>query len=78
MMHDPDNPPDMDYPRPASLPVRITREVAVPVVAVVYVALLSFLRFYDKLTEVSYVAMVLTPVGGYLGSLVPRLKQEAR
>lgn len=77
-MHDPENPPDMEYPRPASLPVRITREVAVPVVAIAYLLVLSFLVYSGKLSESSFVAMVLTPVGGYLGSLVPKMKQEAR
>lgn len=72
-------PPDTDYiPRPASLPVRITREVAVPVVAIVYVALLTVLRFYDKLSEASFGVLVGTPVGGYLGSLVPKLNKETR
>lgn len=68
--------PDTDYiPRPPSLPVRITREVAVPIVAVLYVGLLSFLRFYDKLGEPSFVGLVATPVAGYLGSLVPKVKE---
>lgn len=82
LMRDPDNPPDPpdppEIPRPASLPVRVTREVAVPVVAIAYVCALSFLLFYDKLQEASFVALVATPVGGYLGSLVPKLSKEAR
>lgn len=63
-------------PRPPSLPVRITREVAVPVVAVIYAGLLTFLRFYDKLGETSYSILVATPVAGYIGSLVPKLNQD--
>lgn len=82
LMHDAEHPPDMEpppeFPRPASLPVRITREVAVPVVAIVYVALLTVLRFYDKLSEASFGVLVGTPVGGYLGSLVPKLNKETR
>ena len=79
MMRDDENPPDLpEIPRPASLPVRITREVAVPVVATVYLFCLSFLRFYDKLDMPAYVALVAAPVGGYLGSLVPSARKEAR
>jgi hypothetical protein len=79
MMRDDEHPPDLpEIPRPASLPVRITREVAVPVVAIAYMGFLSFLLFYGKLQESSYVALVAAPVGGYLGSLVPGMKKEAR
>lgn len=78
-MRDEEHPPDLpEIPRPASLPVRITREVAVPVVAIAYMGFLSFLLFYGKLQEASFVGLVAAPVGGYLGSLVPKTRQEAR
>jgi hypothetical protein len=78
-MRDDEHPPDLpDIPRPASLPVRITREVAVPTVAIAYVVALAFLLYSGKLQEASFVALVATPVGGYLGSLVPKLTKEAR
>lgn len=71
-------PEDIEIPRPASLPVRIAREVGVPVVAVLYMGCMTFLRFYDKLTGAEFIALVLSPVTGYIGSLVPKLKDAMR
>lgn len=71
-------PDDIELPRPASLPVRVAREVGVPIVAVLYMALMTFLRFYDKLGEASFVGLVATPVAGYIGSVVPKLRDAMR
>lgn len=71
-------PEDVQFPRPASLPVRIAREVGVPVVAVLYMGCMTLLRFYDKLTGAEFIALVLSPVTGYIGSLVPKVRDAFR
>lgn len=63
-------------PRPPSIPVRIAREVGVPIVAVAYLGVMGFLLYSKVLSEASFVGLVGVPVGGYLGSLVPKLNQE--
>lgn len=81
MMRDDDYPPDTDIPgapRSPSLPIRITREVAVPLVAIVYLMVFAGLRYVDRITEAAFLAAVLTPVGGYLGSLIPKVQDKNR
>lgn len=77
-MRDEENPPDTiePFPRPPSIPVRIAREVGVPIVAIAYLVVMGLLLHEKSLSEASFIAAVLTPVGGYLGSLVPKLNQE--
>lgn len=77
------DPPELDTdlviptdPRPPSIPVRIAREVGVPIVAIAYLVVMGLLLHEKSLSEASFIAAVLTPVGGYLGSLVPKLNQD--